>query len=29
MPVDIVEYDDEFAVTVDLPGFVRDNIEID
>lgn len=28
MAVDLVEHDDEFVVTVDLPGFERDDVEI-
>lgn len=29
MAVDLVEHDDEFVVTVDLPGFERDDVEIE
>lgn len=28
MAIDLVEHDDEFLVTVDLPGFERDDVEI-
>ncbi|WP_254829960.1 Hsp20/alpha crystallin family protein [Haloglomus salinum] len=28
MAIDLVERDDEFVVTVDLPGFERDDIEV-
>lgn len=28
MAVDLVEHDDEFVVTVDLPGFERDEVDI-
>jgi HSP20 family protein len=28
MAVDLVEHDEEFVVTVDLPGFERDDVEI-
>jgi len=28
MAVDLVEHDDEFVATVDLPGFERDDVEI-
>ena len=28
MAVDLVDHDDEFVVTVDLPGFERDEVEI-
>lgn len=27
-PVDLVEYDDEFVATVDLPGFDRDDVSV-
>lgn len=27
-PTDLVEHDDEFVVTVDLPGFEKDDVEI-
>jgi HSP20 family protein len=27
-PVDLVEYDDEFVATVDLPGFERDHVSV-
>ena len=29
MAVDLVEHDDEFVATVDLPGFERDDVEIE
>lgn len=29
MAVDLVDHDDEFVVTVDLPGFERDDVEIE
>jgi HSP20 family protein len=28
MAIDLVEHDDEFVVTVDLPGFERDDVDI-
>ncbi|MFB6104461.1 MAG: Hsp20/alpha crystallin family protein [Halobacteriaceae archaeon] len=28
MAIDLVEHDDEFVATVDLPGFERDDVEI-
>lgn len=28
MAVDIIEHDDEFVVTVDLPGFDRDDVDV-
>lgn len=28
MSIDVVEHDDEFVVTVDLPGFERDDVDI-
>jgi HSP20 family protein len=29
MAMDLVDHDDEFLVTVDLPGFARDDVEIE
>ncbi|WP_435348889.1 Hsp20/alpha crystallin family protein [Haloarchaeobius sp. HRN-SO-5] len=29
MAIDLVEHDDEFVVTVDLPGFERDDVDIE
>lgn len=28
MAIDVVEHDDEFVVTVDLPGFERDQVDV-
>jgi HSP20 family protein len=28
MAIDVVEHDDEFVVTVDLPGFERDEVDV-
>ncbi|MGQ4555489.1 Hsp20 family protein [Halobellus sp. GM3] len=28
MPIDLLEHDDEYVVTVDLPGFERDDVSI-
>ncbi|WP_277554043.1 Hsp20/alpha crystallin family protein [Halobaculum limi] len=28
MPVDLADHEDEFVVTVDLPGFERDNVDV-